>query len=510
MSYELIAGVDLGSNSFRVQVGRIVGDQIHPLDILRETVRLGSGLTREKLLDHASQQRAIAALRRFGERLRGFAPDAVRAVTTDAMRVARNAPLVLLQAEAALGFPIEIIGGGGEERLIFIGAANALPAASHRRLVVDIGGGSTEFIIGERAEPALMESLFMGGISYRQRFFPDGKVDKKRLYAAEVSAAREIEAIVVDYQRSGWAEAVGSSGSAQEIATLLELNDLNPAGVSGISREGLARLRQLLIRAGSAESLNLKGMRADRCLILPGAIAIMSAVFAELGLERMTYSDGALPLGVLYDLLGRFAHHDTRDTTVVQFMQRYQVDETQVRRVERTALLLLGQMIKLDAVAYENDVHFLRWAVSLHEIGISVAHSEFHKHGAYILGHADMSGFSKRDQARLALLVLGQRGKLQKLAAMPAGDPNWRLLFCLRLAALLHRARDDHSLPEMSVREGADGFELDLPARWQAANPITATALADEVLFWRRIGITLKIGTVPRDKVVQLELLQKS
>ncbi len=510
MSYELIAGVDLGSNSFRVQVGRIVGEQIHPLDTLRETVRLGSGLTREKLLDHASQQRAIAALRRFGERLRGFAPDAVRAVTTDAMRVARNAPLVLLQAEAALGFPIEVIGGREEARLIFIGAANALPVAGHRRLVVDIGGGSTEFIIGEGTEPALMESLFMGGISYRQRFFPDGKVDKKRLYAAEVSAAREVEAIVVDYQRCGWGEAVGSSGAAQEIATLLEMNDLNPQGESGITREGLARLRQLLIRAGSAEALNLHGMRPDRCLILPGAVAIMSAVFAEMGLERMTYSDGALPLGVLYDLLGRFARHDTRDTTVAQFMQRYQVDETQVRRVERTALLILGQMIKLDDLAHENDVHFLRWAVSLHEIGVSVAHSQFHKHGAYILGHADMSGFSKRDQARLALLVLGQRGKLQKLAAMPAGDPNWRLLFCLRLAALLHRARDDHPLPEMSVREAADGFELDLPARWPAGNPITATALADEVMFWRRIGITLKIGTVPRDKVVQLELLQKS
>jgi exopolyphosphatase/guanosine-5'-triphosphate,3'-diphosphate pyrophosphatase len=254
MSYELIAGVDLGSNSFRLQIGRIVGDQIHPLETLKETVRLGSGLTREKLLDHASQQRAFEALRRFGERLRGFDLETVRAVTTDAMRVARNARMVLPQAEAALGFPIEIIGGREEARLIFIGASNALPAANFRRLVVDIGGGSTEFIIGERTEPLLMESLFMGGISYRQRFFPEGKVDKKRFYAAEVSAAREIEALAVDYQRFGWQEAVGSSGAAQEIANILEMNDLNPDGGSGISREGLARLRQLIIRAGSAEA----------------------------------------------------------------------------------------------------------------------------------------------------------------------------------------------------------------------------------------------------------------
>jgi len=505
MSYELIAGVDLGSNSFRLQIGRIVGDQIHPLETLKETVRLGSGLTREKLLDHASQQRAFEALRRFGERLRGFDLETVRAVTTDAMRVARNARMVLPQAEAALGFPIEIIGGREEARLIFIGASNALPAANYRRLVVDIGGGSTEFIIGERTEPLLMESLFMGGISYRQRFFPEGKVDKKRFYAAEVSAAREIEAIAVDYQRFGWQEAVGSSGAAQEIANILEMNDLNPDGGSGISREGLARLRQLIIRAGSAEALDLKGMRGDRLVILPGAIAIMSAVFSELGMAHMTYSDGALPLGVLYDLLGRFEHHDTRDETVAQFMRRYQVDETQVRRVERTALLLLGQMIKLDSPEHENHVHFLRWAVSLHEIGVSVAHSEFHKHGAYILAHADMPGFSKRDQARLALLVLGQHGKLQKLASMPAGDPNWRLVFCLRLAALLHRSREDQPVSQVSVKESPVGFQLEVPAVWLDDNPMTAAALTDEALLWRRIGLKVRVRPMPSEAAVPIE-----
>ena len=503
MSYELIAGVDLGSNSFRLQIGRVVGDRIHPLDTLKDTVRLGSGLTRERLLDHASQQRAIEALRRFGERLRGFAPETVRAVTTDAMRVARNAHIVLPQAEAALGFPIEVIGGREEARLIFIGAANALPPASHRRLVVDIGGGSTEFIIGEKAEPLLMESLFMGGISYRQRFFPEGRVDKKRFYAAEVAAAREIEALTADYQRFGWQEAVGSSGSAQEIAEILEINELNPDGGAGISRDGLAKLRQLMIRAGSAEQLDLKGMRSERLPILPGVIAIMSAVFSELGIEHMTYSDGALPLGVLYDLLGRFEHHDTRDETVVEFKRRYQVDKAQVVRVERTALALLGEIIKLDSPEHENDVHFLRWAVSLHEIGISVAHSEFHKHGAYLLSHADMPGFSKRDQARLALVVLGQRGKLQKLASMPAGDPNWRLVFCLRMAALLHRARDEQPLPELSVKESPVGFQLDIPAPWLDANPITAAALNDEALLWRRIGSKLRIKPVPGEPAVQ-------
>ena len=347
----------------------------------------------------------------------------------------------------------------------------------------------------------------MGGISYRQRFFPEGKVDKKRFYTAEVAAAREVEAIAADYQSFGWLEAVGSSGSAQELADILEMNDLNPEGISGISREGLARLRRLLIRAGSAEALGLQGMRSDRMTILPGAIAIMSAVFSELGIEHMTYSDGALPLGVLYDLLGRFEHHDTRDETVLNFRRRYQVDAAQVRRVEQTALALLGQLIKLDSPEHENNVHFLRWAISLHEIGVSVAHTEFHKHGAYILGHADMPGFSKRDQARLALLVLGQRGKLQKLAAMPIGDPNWRLGFCLRLAVLLHRARDAHPFSELSVLEDPVGFQLDLPVGWQETNPMMAAALAEEALLWRRIGIKLRIrSTAPGQIAVPLAL----
>ncbi|WP_291994832.1 Ppx/GppA phosphatase family protein [Candidatus Accumulibacter sp. ACC003] len=493
MSYELIAGVDLGSTSFRLQVGRIVGTRILPLDELKEPVRLGAGLSSEKILDHASQQRALDALRRLGERLRGFAPASVRAVATDAMRVARNAGLFLPRAEAALGFPIEIIGGREEARLIFIGAANALPASSQRRLVVDIGGGSTELIIGEGTEPSLMESLFIGGIGYRRRFFPEGKVDQKSLHAAKVSAAREIETIVADYQRCGWQEAVGSSGSAQEIANLLEMNGLNPDGCKGISRDGLHTLCELLVRAGSAEALQLNGLRSERLIILPGAIAIMSALFSELAIEHMAYTPGALPLGVLYDLLGRCEHHDTRDETVGHFMRRYQVAEAQVRRVEATALALLGQLIALDSPAHENEVHFLRWAVSLHEIGVSVAHTGFHKHGAYIISHADMPGFSARDQSRLALLILGQSGKLQKLAALPAGDPNWRLLFCLRLAVLVHRSRDEQPLPAWALRQSPTGFELAIPAAWLAAYPMTAAALADETSLWRRIGIDVRI-----------------
>ncbi|MGE5946891.1 MAG: exopolyphosphatase, partial [Betaproteobacteria bacterium] len=325
MNYETVAAVDLGSNSFRLQVGRVVDDQIYPLDSLKEPVRLASGLGADKSLDAASQARALGALRRFGERLGGLDPGAVRAVATNTLRVAKNAPLFLPQAEAALGFPIEVIAGREEARLIYIGASHSLPSAAHKRLVVDIGGGSTEFIIGKRHEPQLMESLYMGCVSYTLRYFPDRRIDKKRLREAQVAAAKEIELIAHDYQRLGWKEAIGSSGTARAIADVLELNHMNPNGESGISSQGLNKLCALLVKAGSAEALDLPGVRSDRLPVLPGGIAIMSAIFEELGIEHMSYADGALRLGVLYDLLGRFHHHDMRDATVAQFRRRYQV-----------------------------------------------------------------------------------------------------------------------------------------------------------------------------------------
>ncbi|MGE5469354.1 MAG: exopolyphosphatase [Bacteroidota bacterium] len=486
MIYETVAAVDLGSNSFRLQVGRVVDDQIYTLDSMKEPVRLASGLTPEKNLDLASQMRALDGLRRFGERLRGLDRGAVRAVATNTLRVAKNAMEFLPLAEEALGFPIEVIAGREEARLIYLGASHSLPSAAHKRLVVDIGGGSTEFIIGKRHEPQLMESLYMGCVSYTLRFFPDRRIDKKRLRDAQVAAAKEIELIAADYQRLGWKEAVGSSGSARAIADVLELNNLNPNGESGITRTGLERLCALLIKAGSAEALDLPGVKSDRLPVLPGGIAIMSAIFEELGIERMTYADGALRLGVLYDLLGRFHHHDMRDSTVAQFRRRYQVEADQAERVEATALSALAQLN--DGAPGEIDVQFLSWATRLHEIGISVAHNAYHKHGAYILTYADMPGFSKKDQARLAMLVLGHRGKLEKLGAIPASDSAWQLVFCLRLAVLLHRTRDDRALPAWQVRANGSGFVLELPADWLADNPWTAAALREEVAVWKQLG----------------------
>ena len=486
MIYETVAAVDLGSNSFRLQVGRVVGDQIYPLDSLKEPVRLASGLTSDKRLDDDAQERALVALRRFGERLRGLNSGAVRAVATNTLRVAKNANEFLPQAEEALGFPIEVIAGREEARLIYLGASHSLPSAVHKRLVIDIGGGSTEFIIGKRHAPQLMESLYMGCVSFTMRYFSGGKVDKRRFREAQIAATKEIEPIAHDYQRMGWKEAVGSSGSARAIADILEMNEMNPGGESGITRVGLDRLCTLLIKAGSAEALDLPGVKGDRMPVLPGGIAIMSAIFDEFDLERMTYADGALRLGVLYDLLGRFHHHDMRDATVAHFRRKYQVERDQVERVESAAMLALAQL-SLD-MPDERDVHFLSWACRLHEIGISVAHNAYHKHGAYILTYADMPGFSKKDQARLAMLVLGHRGKLEKLGALAAVDSLWTLIFCLRLAVALHRTRDDRELPVWRVSSTGRRFLLELPDEWLAENPWTAAALGEETIVWKQIG----------------------
>ncbi|HRE15793.1 MAG TPA: exopolyphosphatase [Rhodocyclaceae bacterium] len=499
MVYETVAAVDLGSNSFRLQVGRVVDDQIYPLDSLKEPVRLAAGLTPEKYLDAAAQERALAALARFGERLRGLEPGAVRAVATNTLRVAKNAAQFLREAEAALGVPIEVIAGREEARLIYIGAAHSLPLVPHKRLVIDIGGGSTEFIIGKRYEPQLMESLYMGCVSYTHHFFAGGKFDKRRLRDAQVAAAKELELITHDYQRLGWKEAVGSSGTASALAEVLEQNGLNPAGATGITRQGLDQLCQLLIKAGSIEAVNLKGIRNDRLPVLPGGLAIMSAVFEEFGLERMTYAEGALRLGVLYDLLGRFHHHDMRDATVAQFVRRYQVDAGQAGRVESLALAAFAQLCGSQNV--EVDAQFLSWAARMHEIGISVAHNAYHKHGAYILTYADMPGFSKKDQARLAMLVLGHRGKLEKLGHLPRNDVMWTLMFCLRLAVLLNRARDDRQPPEWRVTLQSGGYCLELPDDWLAGNPWTAAALQEEQVIWERIGLRFTVSSLGGRKV---------
>jgi len=493
LGYELIAAVDLGSNSFRLQVGRIVDNQIYPLDSLKESVRLAAGLTLERTLDGASQLRALETLGRFGERLRGFIPGAVRAVATNTLRVAKNAPEFLSQAEAALGFPIEVIAGREEARLIYLGVAHTLANPRTQQLVVDIGGGSTEFIIGRNFAPLQLESLYMGCVSHSLKYFPRGHVAKHALKEAELAARKELQTIVSAYRATGWEEAVGSSGTAKAIADLLELNGLNDDEAAGITLGGIERLKNLLSRAGEVGNLRLAGLRADRVPVLPGGLSIMSAVFKEFGLERMTFSEGALRLGVLYDLLGRHHHDDQREATVGQFMQRYEVDSRQALRVSHTALALQQQLQAAGGAEVQIDAQFLQWAGRLHEIGISVAHSSYHKHSAYILANADMPGFSKMDQERLSRIVLAHRGKLERIQAMTREPRDWLLIFCIRLAALLHRARDDTPLSTLETAVTERGFRLMVDDAWLAASPLTAAALEEEVRQWTGVNMELRI-----------------
>lgn len=485
-----IAAVDLGSNSFRLQIGRVVDDQVYPLDSLREPVRLAAGLTAEKFLDSAAQARAIECLGRFGERLRGLPAGMVRAVGTNTLRVAKNAAEFLPQFESALGFPIEIVAGREEARLIYLGVAHSLPPSPHTRLVVDIGGGSTEFIVGAGNQPHRLESLYMGCVSYSLRYFAGGKISKSSMKDAETAARIQLETIRKQFSRKRWDEAVGSSGTARAIADIIEVNGWSS---SGITREGLERLRQTLVKAGDASRLGLAGLKEDRVAVLPGGFAILNAVFAELDIEHMALATGAMRQGILWDMIGRAHRRDMRELTVRQFMKRYHVDARQAHRVERLALKLYAQLADGSKDDHQYPLQMLSWAVRLQEIGLTVAHSGFHKHSSYIVAHADMPGFSRMEQAQLSMLVLAHRGSLGKLRGLVKADYDWSLLVALRLAALLHRSRSDVRLPAIRAARRKSVFTIDLDARWLAANPLTAAELRDEIKGWKGLGVELSI-----------------
>ncbi len=488
--YSTLAAVDLGSNSFHLQVARVVAEQIYPLDSLREPIRLGAGLSRDKRLDDDSQQRALECLKRFGERLRGFDPHAVRAVGTNTLRVAKNAGGFLKQAQAALGFPIEVVAGREEARLIYLGVSHSLPSSNDKRLVVDIGGGSTEFIIGRGFKPLKLESIYMGCVSYSLKYFPDGKITKSAMKHAELAARSELQTIIAGYEKGNWQQAVGSSGSARALSELLLLNGYAEAG---ITLDGLDQLRSAMIKAGDVRRLDLEGLKSDRIPVLPGGLAIMIAALSELRIEGMVVAGGSMRQGILYDLLGRFQHHDMRDVTVSQFMQRYHVDSKQARRVATLALSLYRTFTAGAPDLDESAPHYLSWAAKLHEIGISVAYSGYHKHSAYIAQNADMPGFSKIEQSRLSMLVLAHRRSLKKIFERDLEIVDWRMVMALRLAALIYRSRADVELPQIVATAQGHTLRLDLEREWLNRNPLTVTALQEEIDEWSAVGFKLDI-----------------
>ncbi|MEP7328324.1 MAG: Ppx/GppA phosphatase family protein [Betaproteobacteria bacterium] len=476
-----LAVVDLGSNSFRLEVGRVEGDQIFRLDTWRETIRFGAGMDANGRLTVPARRAALACLSRFSERLSGLHPSAVRAVATNTFRVARNAGTFLPQAEAALGFPIDVIAGHEEARLIYLGVSHVLPPTPEPRLVIDIGGGSTEFVIGRGFVPERLESLKLGCVSLSQRFFPTGALRADAFAAAETHARAEIEAIAREFGREHWQNAYASSGTALALAAILEENGLSSGG---ITPDGLVRLRKRMIGAGHVTRLGLVGIKPERAPVLAGGFAIMSAAMAELSVPRINPVGGALRLGVLYDLLGRTVQRDSRASTVENFMERYHVDRAHALRVATMARALYLRSARAPS---PEAAQRLEWAAMLHEIGNTVSHIGYHKHGAYILEHADMPGFSAQEQRQLAVLVLGGRGGLAKAAQLlPDADFAAQLL-ALRLAVLLHHARRAIDAPRIALTMGRP-IRFGVPARWLKSHPLTAHLLEKERAEWAALS----------------------
>jgi len=477
-----LAVVDMGSNSFRLELGRVEGDQIFRLDTWRETLRLGAGIDAKGNLTPEARRAALACLRRFGERLSGLHPSAVRAVATNTLRVAKNSATFLPQAERALGFPIDIITGHEEARLIYQGVSHVLPASAERRLVVDIGGGSTEFIIGAGLLPERLESLKIGCVDMTQRFFADGTLSDKAFVAAETHARAEIEVIGREFQRGQWHAAYASSGTALALAEILEQNGLSPAG---ITREGLARLRRRIVAAGHVRRLRLDALKPERAPVLAGGLAVMAAAMTELDVARINPVGGALRLGVLYDLLGRAIRHDIRTVTVEQFQTRWRIDREHAARVATMAVALYRGAVAAPDPAV---LQYLEWAALLHETGFSVSHTGYHRHGAYILQNADMPGFSAREQQMVSWLVLGCRGGLPKMAAA-LSDSSFRApLVALRLAVLFHHARRPIDAPRLKLAVGGRSIRFGVSARWRNAHPLTTHLLAKEQREWAGLG----------------------
>jgi exopolyphosphatase/guanosine-5'-triphosphate,3'-diphosphate pyrophosphatase len=477
-----LAVVDMGSNSFRLEVGRVEGDQVFRLDTWRETLRLGAGIDANGNLRPEARRAALACLARFAERLSGLHPSAVRAVATNTLRVARNAAAFLPQAERALGFPIDIITGHEEARLIYLGVAHVLPMSTEPRLVIDIGGGSTEFIIGRGLEPLRLDSLKIGCVGMTQRFFGDGKLSAPAFAAAETVARAEVEAIARDFNRSQWTSAYASSGTALALAEILEQNGFS---AGGITREGLARLRKRMIAAGDVRRLALAALKPERAPVLAGGLAVMAAAMEELEADRINPVGGALRLGVLYDLLGRRVQRDIRTATVDQFQTRWHIDREHAQRVAALAREIFA------AATGDSDgdaTQRLVWAARLHETGFVVSHTGFHKHGAYILQNADMPGFAAREQQDVALLVLGCRGGLAKMA--PAlGEETFRAqLLALRLSVLFHHARQPINAPPTEIAVGAR-VRFAVSPRWLKVHPLTAHLLDRERAEWRALGL---------------------
>jgi exopolyphosphatase/guanosine-5'-triphosphate,3'-diphosphate pyrophosphatase len=485
----MLAVVDLGSNSFNLVIARVVEQDLLIVDRMKEPIRLAAGLDENRNLDPETQKGAIESLRRMGQRLGELPRAAVRAVGTSALRQAKNRRGFLSRAQKALGHPIEIVSGREEARLIYQGVAHSVAEGEARRLVVDIGGGSTECILGEGFEPVLADSLHMGCVNFSQEFFPEGDLRRECFRRAEIAARREVQSIERAFKALGWESCTGSAGTIGAIGEILRLNGWSR---KGISRSGLKKLKKVLVEAKSVEAVAIPGLRPDRAPVLPGGLAILRGVFDGLGVRRMTPSPGAMREGVLYDLLGRIRHEDRRDLTIRRLLDRYHVDVDQAARVERTALSCLRQVAEAWDLSDPLWRQRLSWAARLHEAGMAVSYTGYQKHGAYLVANSDLPGFSTDDQLFLSALVRGHRRKIDRayFEDLPVSrrEAALRLCLLLRLAVLLNRSRSPRRPPSYLLRARGDRLEIAFPKNWLARHPLTRADLVEEAAYVESAG----------------------
>ena len=493
---ELLAAVDLGSNSFHLVVARNVLGQLRIIDRLRETVRIGAGLKANGELDPAARQRALVCLARFGERIANLPAQRVRAIATNTVRQLRHPAAFLIPAETALGHGIEVVSGREEARLIYLGVAYGMPPREGRRLVIDIGGGSTEFIIGEGFTALKRESLQMGCIATTRRFFPNGRITRQRWQAGQLELAQQLQQFASTYRDLGWQETIGSSGTAKAIAEM-QADPGSPVG--SITRAGLEQAIERLLEFRNIDDIRLPGVSDERRPVVAGGLLVMSTCFRRLGLEQMRVCDTAMREGVLHDMLGRARQDDPREAAIAALATRYEVDREHASQVEATALALFEQVAESCGLDLDDRL-MLTWAARLHELGLAISHSHHQKHGAYVIANSDIDGFSRQEQAVLATLVRSQRRKLTRtlFAALPGRMATAAMVnaVLLRLAILLRRNRDPAPLPAMQLDIDGDQIHLHLPQIWLEGHTLTRADLLTERDELAAIGLHFTvIGT---------------
>jgi exopolyphosphatase / guanosine-5'-triphosphate,3'-diphosphate pyrophosphatase len=486
-SHPTLAAVDLGSNSFRMVLADVVDGALRRRDSLREGVRLAAALGADGRISSDGEARALACLARFGERVRDLPRSNVRVVGTNTLRKARGARSFLEKARTALGHPVEVISGQEEARLVYQGVAADLGPGDERRLVVDIGGGSTECILGRGTVAERAESLYVGCVGMTLEHFPGGRLRRDYLRHAVLAARLELEAFEGELRGAGrdgdraWATCAGSSGTVRAIAAVVRRNGWS---TDGITLPALRKLRKAMLAAGDVSSLKLSGLSRERAAVLPGGLAILWAVFRAFGVERMVASRASLREGVLQDLLGRLGKRDVRPRTVARLQEQYRVDRAQAERVEATALALYEQVEQAWGLGGREARDYLAWAARLHEIGLAVAHGGFHKHGAYLVANSELAGFSLQEQQLLAFLVRAQRRKWPRAAAEELVPERQAqavpLAVLLRLATLLHRGRGTRSLPPIAVTASEKVLRVRFPRGWLRAHPLTRADLGQE------------------------------